>query len=45
MKCMSTTSKSMLMKFINNAHKQTLIHYYSVLPKIVPQLEMLISAS
>ena len=38
LKYTSTINRSMLTKFINNAHRQTSAQYYSVSPKTVPQL-------
>ena len=47
MKCTPTIYKSKLTKFTNNALKQRLVQYCSVMPKIVPQLavDKLIPAS
>ena len=45
MKFISTSSRSMLTKFINHALNQTLLQYYNVSPKIVPLLKVLLHAS
>ena len=45
MKFMSTFCRSLLTRFINHAHKQTLLQYSSVSPKIVSQLIVLPHAS
>ena len=45
MKFMWTSSRSLQTRFINHAHKQTLLQYSNVSPKIVPQLKVLLHAS